>query len=273
MSYIYSVLTCIFGDYENIREVVNPNPLVEYILVTDNEELSSNTWTIVHDNFLREYSSYSTSFYVRSHPFEYISTDTVLWIDGSVQILDDCTSELMLPFIYGEQEIVEVLNVMTDSPVEEVRRWGEYGFHGYTREHADRIVRFFEKENFQNGLVQNTIFACKNTKLTRRLNSMWWELILRYGEYPEVDHQSMSLRSYCLWKEAYRSSKLLLLSPTTLWCHYFDYRFHGTDISQYDSFKDHVFIANKAFPYDWVYKFHDHFIQPVVLKMRDDLCL
>ena len=270
MTKIYSVLTCIFEGYEQVREVQNPNPLVEYILVTDDPQLRSETWSIIVDSTLDKYTPYARSFYVRSHPFEYVNTNTMVWVDGSINILDDFTDELMLPFIYSDYEIGETLNVITNSAVGEVHRWGENEFHGYTQQHADRIISFFEMEQFDNGLVQNTIYLCKNTKLANTVNNRWWELLVRFGEYPEVDQQSMSLRSYCLWKYAYRSPKLLILSPTTLWCHYFDYCYHNTNISQYDAFKDIVFSSDSNFPYNWVYKFHDKYIQPKVLKQKHE---
>ena len=50
----YSVLTFIFGDYEIVREIKEPSPDAEYILVTDNHNLKSDTWKIVYDKDLED---------------------------------------------------------------------------------------------------------------------------------------------------------------------------------------------------------------------------
>lgn len=269
MKRIYSVLTCNFGNYEIVREVRNPNPNVEYILVTDDHNLKSDTWTIVYEDFLKDYTAYAASWYVKSHPFEFVNTDTVLWIDGSINILDDPTDELMKPFISCDAELGEVLNIVTTDPREEILRWGEAGFHGYDMRHARRILDFLPSD-MNDGLVQTTIYMCKNTQNVLRVNNRWWELLVRYGEYPQVDQQSMSLRSYCIRKYMWRSPKLLLLSPTTLFCHSFDYCYHGTDVSQYPAFKETSFPDDPNFPLNWIYPFHNSMVQPKVLKGRDE---
>ena len=38
----YSVLTYIIGDYEKVHEIKEKSPNAEYILVTDNKELTSS---------------------------------------------------------------------------------------------------------------------------------------------------------------------------------------------------------------------------------------
>lgn len=43
----YSILTYIIGDYEFPREILEKDPDTEYILVTDNPKIKSDTWTVV----------------------------------------------------------------------------------------------------------------------------------------------------------------------------------------------------------------------------------
>ena len=47
--YKYSVLCYIFNGYEQVREVQEKDPNAEYILVTDDPKLKSNTWKVVYD--------------------------------------------------------------------------------------------------------------------------------------------------------------------------------------------------------------------------------
>ena len=83
----YSILTYIFGNYEFVREPLEIDPNCEYILVTDNKSLKSEHWKIIFlsDNF-NSYTPISKTFYVRYHPFEFVNTDCVLLLDGSMHI-------------------------------------------------------------------------------------------------------------------------------------------------------------------------------------------
>lgn len=56
MKYKYTILTFIIGkNYELLHEIVNKQNDVEYVLVTDDKELKSNTWNIVYDEDLLKY--------------------------------------------------------------------------------------------------------------------------------------------------------------------------------------------------------------------------
>ena len=83
----YSVLTFVFNDYDFIREPLELSNDCEYILVTDNKDIKSTKWNIKY--LPKEYenaSGFTKSFYVRYHPFEFVSTDVCIVLDGSNQI-------------------------------------------------------------------------------------------------------------------------------------------------------------------------------------------
>lgn len=83
----YSILTYIFGNYEFVREPLEIDNDCEYILVTDNKSLTSKNWKIVYlDSKFDGYTPISKTFYVRYHPFDFITTDTVFLLDGSMEI-------------------------------------------------------------------------------------------------------------------------------------------------------------------------------------------
>ena len=48
----YSVLSFIIGHgYEILHEISNPQNDVEYLMITDDPNLTSNTWTIIYDDY------------------------------------------------------------------------------------------------------------------------------------------------------------------------------------------------------------------------------
>lgn len=84
----YTVLTCVFGkDYEKLREVSNPQPDVEYVCVSDDPDLKSDTWkTVVPENFAGYSDPFAKVFATRYNQFRFASSDTVVWLDGSIHL-------------------------------------------------------------------------------------------------------------------------------------------------------------------------------------------
>lgn len=87
--YKYTVLTILMGNYENLHEIICPlQNDVEYICVTDNLSLKSNTWNIVYDKDLDKeyYNGFDKTFRVRYNLFKYCHSDICVRIDGSIQL-------------------------------------------------------------------------------------------------------------------------------------------------------------------------------------------
>jgi len=86
MSKRYTILTFIIGKgYEKVHEILNKQDDVEYLLVTDDETLKSDTWKVVYDKSLLEFKTpFERCFRVRYNVFRYCSTDICITIDGSI---------------------------------------------------------------------------------------------------------------------------------------------------------------------------------------------
>lgn len=81
----YSVVTAIFGrGYEKLREVENPQPDVEYVCVTDDPDLDSPTWRVKLIRDIGTEDPFAKLFEARYRQFDFASSDTVVWIDGSI---------------------------------------------------------------------------------------------------------------------------------------------------------------------------------------------
>ena len=82
----YTVLTYIFNGYEIVQEIGKKDPDADYVLVTDDPNLKSDTWRVVLDQ-TRGRSPFGKCYEVRHHPFRYVNTDIVVRIDGSIKML------------------------------------------------------------------------------------------------------------------------------------------------------------------------------------------
>lgn len=244
--YKYSVLTCLFNGYEIVRDPINPNPEVEYVMVTDDPDLKSDVWKMVLiDDYFRNFSGYAKTSYVKYHPFEYVNTDTVLWMDGSVLITNDFTEELMIPFIRSNAEILEFNNLVTSNCVDEMNRWNEHGFHGYTQAQYEASKSIFDNEpQYIDGQIQTTVFGCKNTKLANKINDMTYDMLMRFSEDLDVLILYMPQRSWLINKFVIGTDKIMLLNRYELFGRFFRYCDHASTVSQKGGWEECGHIIN-----------------------------
>lgn len=84
----YSILTFIIGkNYEKVHDVALKQDDVEYVLVTDDIDLTSTTWKVIYDKTLSRFNTaFERCFYIRYNPFAYCTTNICITVDGSMQI-------------------------------------------------------------------------------------------------------------------------------------------------------------------------------------------
>lgn len=80
----YTVLTYIFNGYEFVHEVGEKDPEADYVLVTDDPNLTSETWRVVYSS-TPGYSPFAKCYDERFHPFRYADTPIVVRVDGSIE--------------------------------------------------------------------------------------------------------------------------------------------------------------------------------------------
>ena len=80
------IYTAIFGDFDNLNEVKNPNPRMEYIFFTDRTDLTSKTWEIIRCKDLNnDYRLFAKIFKIFPHKI-FRNANQSLWIDGNYSI-------------------------------------------------------------------------------------------------------------------------------------------------------------------------------------------
>ena len=242
--YRYSVLTCMFNRYELcIREPEEVESDVEYVLVTDEPEFASiaTAWkVIVIDSFFDNYGGYAKSFYVKYHPFEFVSSDTVLWIDGSVVLGKNITGGIMDPFISSNAELLEMDNIITPIGDWELNRWLEHKFHGFDQAQYDISKEMFKDEPWiHDGNSQTTIYACKNTRLVNMINNRTADMLQRLRCDGDILYLYMPHRAWLINKYLIGSDKVMFLDVYELFGDHFTYCDHDTKKSQEDGWREY----------------------------------
>ncbi len=83
------VYTCISGGYDNLKEIINPEPEVDYICFTDDIKLHSETWDIkILPGFTELLNQTKKARCIKVLPHLFLSKyKTSVWIDGNIEII------------------------------------------------------------------------------------------------------------------------------------------------------------------------------------------
>jgi hypothetical protein len=82
----YSILCYIINNYEKVHEILEKDPNCEYLLITDNPNLTSITWNVIYDASLNGLSTFDKCYSIRFNLFKYATTDICIYIDANIHI-------------------------------------------------------------------------------------------------------------------------------------------------------------------------------------------
>lgn len=242
----YSVLTYNFNNYEKLHEIVYPELDVEYIYVTDDKNITSSTWTIIYDEKLQNLSAFEKCYYVRFHPFEYVSTDIVVRLDGSFNI------------IHGFSDLVVSLNennadyVLTPHPNrynihEEYNAW--IRIRGYSQKDAINAQNYIINKGFDihnnKGLIQENFVIQKNNALTRKIDEHIFTALKEINK--PIERIDQTITSFILQHYYKNDVKIVFISPDVPTDNYHAQScFHNSYaiVQQNTSYQDITFFFN-----------------------------
>lgn len=184
------VYTVIFGDYDELREVRRKSEGVDYICVTDNESLKSNTWTVIYVDKASDNVSLNRRY--KFFPYEFFEYEESIYIDGNIEIVgnvaklfDECLNGFDIaiprhPFrdcIYEEALACQRSGKVDDAVFGQLEKYRENGFPAHF------------------GLFENNCIVRRHSSCeVRALMSEWW------GEFESgVKRDQLSL-AYLMWK-------------------------------------------------------------------------
>lgn len=261
MKYKYSILTFIIGkNYEKVHEILNKQDDVEYILVTDDENLTSNTWKVVYDENLKyRQSPFERCFYIRYNPFKYVSANIVMTIDGSMQIKGS-VDQLIDQFNNENYDIALMPHPLRDTLVPELNAW--INARGYPKTRAVNFLNLVQGSGYNlntKGLIQLCCTIKRNTKLTRLIDDLVWQFLQLLtmkanGEFERLDQTVYTyvLNSWFKHIKVMPLSEQIVRSPAIQWF------WHNSDKPNMNIFYD----ENRP---DMKYMF-DRLVQCIYLK-------
>ena len=209
----YSVVTINIGSYELVREIEVKSENAEYILITDDPNLKSETWTIklVENKYPKD--NFYTVFNIRYNIFDYINTDIAFVIDGSIKIVNnlDIFIEKMEE---NNADCCLFLHNFNWTLKQEYIAWTEW--RNYPDEQVEKIKKIIGDYWFYDhkGLFVRTAMIQKNTNDINKWNQLSFEYckLLKYNKDSEVDRVDQTISSYILQKYFYDTIRPIYVS-------------------------------------------------------------
>lgn len=243
----YSILTFNFGNYEVFKEPEVIDKDCEYVYITDNPNLKSNIWKIIVEERFKEHTPYYKSFYVRYHPFEYVSTNTVIVIDSSMKIKKNL-SNVIDDFNNKNNDIGLLLMPFHDNkPFEEIKVWYSQ-LRRLSLQQANLLVNLYKHYNMENyrGGIDAGFKIVKNTEKIKELHEMVWEHILFLHGDSDICRLDQVVLSLLFYKN-FSNLNVMLFSRRWIQSDYICYCHHGTNraSSYYNINYNNQYFLNK----------------------------
>lgn len=183
-----TIYTCIFGNYDALKEPTIITPGWFYICFTD-QDFKSDIWKIkkVNSNFTPQVAArdYKINFQ------KYIDTRYSIWVDGSFQINCDLNKWWDERF---KQPITCIIHPFRNCIYDEINVCLDQnrGDKGLLYEQSF----FYEKEGLPKniGLIQSGILMRENTSDVIKFCKLWFDQILEFSKRDQISF------SYIAWK-------------------------------------------------------------------------
>ena len=186
------VYTCLFGDYEKLKEPLFQHANAQYILFTDDAQITTTKWEkIIIESKLDNPRRTSRLPKILAH--QYLPPhDVSVYIDGSLEFIaedpflmaEDCLdgADIALYKHYRRNCIYDEIEFCKNKGIEK---------ESICLEISEKYRKAQIPEKF--GLFENALIVRKNSKKVQALNEKWWE---EYSSGSERDQFSLM---YCLW--------------------------------------------------------------------------
>lgn len=202
------VYTCITGDYDTVHEPLLRFPNVDYVLFTDNNNITSENWNIkkIPDN-ISKLDNILKNRYIKMHPHEIFCKkyDYAIYIDGNVKIISDVSN---LIFAINKKYGIAMHNhqfrecIYDEVQTCKIKNKGNYI---YLKKQIDNYyLKGFPKKY---GLLEATIILSdlKNNN-AKEIFEEWWNEF-----YNSKSYRDQIAFPYILWKKNIKVSELATL--------------------------------------------------------------
>lgn len=225
----YAIIMYNFNNYEIMRDVPNYalDNEIEYIYITDNSNLKAKNWKIIIDHDLDNLSPFDKCYSVRFNLFKYTSAEYIMYIDGSIQILQN-------PKIYFEQFIKSNCDISVCVHPSRTNIFDEYvewvRIRNYDKQQAFKCLSYmsetgYDAKNYK-GLYQGGFRVFKNTKIQKQLDIDCYNILKQLGNNNKIERLDQTIYSFLL-NTKYKNLKLFPYDDSCIFSKYLNIQGHN----------------------------------------------
>lgn len=195
------VYTCITGNYDNLIEIKNMETNIDYICFTNNENLTSSTWTIKYIN--EDLDNLTLARKVKILGYKYLKEyDLLVWIDGAINIEQPITKFLRDCCDLNQYDMIGFKHKYRDCIYDEINECVRVNKESL--DNAYKLEKFLEENKYprNNGLIESTVLVRKNNSEVNKLMDDWYDMLVKYSRRDQLSF------NYCLWKNPIKISFL-----------------------------------------------------------------
>lgn len=224
----YTVLTFIFDNYEIVREILVKDLDADYLLITDDPNLKSNTWNIIYDKSLDGMTPFEKCFNVRYNVFKYAKTDICIVIDGSIHVKDSLRP-IIDEFEKGQYDASFMVHPIRSNMFNEYDVW--IGTRGYSHEQMQKFLDLMEVTNYDYtrklGFFQSGFKIVRNNKFNRDFQNITLALLGYLGdETNKVDRLDQTVFSYVIGTY-FRDVNIMYVGEQLIQSKYMQFYYHN----------------------------------------------
>jgi hypothetical protein len=239
----YTVLSFNFNGYDKVREPFSVDPEAEYVFVTD-RPVKTTLWKVIVDPRLTNRNPVYSSYYVRWHPFEYATTDTVMVVDASVQIKDSL-ADIYAEFAESGADFAPMCSVFTNDE-RKLKFWVDTT-QRLDSDSGDRLRHFIEKmgQAEWKGSLGMSYVLFRDTAVSGRYRRHVWRYLLALGTGGVPNRLDEVVAHKLMY--AYRDTMALFpLSVQVIQSSYMTYCAHNSDmpVTKYKDFEQCFYLCN-----------------------------
>ncbi|MBR2754046.1 DUF616 domain-containing protein [Candidatus Saccharibacteria bacterium] len=198
------VYTCITGNYDNLHEIEIIEDGVDYLCFTNNKNLKSKTWKIIHieDNKLDNHHL-SRKIKMLGHPIISKDYDISVWMDASVvwqKSVKDFTNNYLKNTTFAAFKHSQRNSILEEA-------FACLRFRKDTKDNILKTLSFLEQEKFPDnlGLFEMTVFIKKhNDPTVIKTMETWFNAVCKKSKRDQLSFM------YAVWKNNLRVTPINL---------------------------------------------------------------